>query len=156
MSFDWNQQASEAGKAGGTTAEKIPPGQCEVQIKRVVCGNKDGKPFMRPDNTTRQILIIFSDPQDREAAPYYDLDGDFAKFFAELVAAAGLDTKKMTEKGITPDKFLEADFATKNLVGRRFRADVSYTRAKVGNKEYARIRPLRAPGGAKDEDDLSV
>lgn len=147
--YDWDDAAK--GK-GGNRAPKIPAGQQQLEIKDVVFGKRDGGAFKSKDGDP-QILIVFTDGKGNEAAQMYTLSQKAAFTLAKLLAASGADTKKMTEKGITPDKFSDPRFGTAQLKGRKLTADVQYERSEKDGKEYARIEPLRTDSSNQTQDD---
>jgi hypothetical protein len=148
MSYDWDDAAKSTGKE---RAPKIPEGQFDLEIIDVVFGKKGSGPF-KSNSGDSQILLVFSDGEGNEASQMYTLSGKAAFTLAKVLAASGADTKKMTEKGITPDKFADPRFATAQLKGRKFRGDVKH------DGEYFRIEPLRADptDQPKDEDLIRV
>lgn len=136
---------------GGEKAEKIPSGQHAVEITDIVFGSKKGGAFASKAGDP-QIMLIFSDSQGREAAQMVTLS-EKAKFvLAKILEAGGADLRKMDEKGITPQKFAEERFATINLKGKKFTADVQWETAENG-KEYSTVTPLRKPPESKPEED---
>lgn len=143
MGYDWGK-ASEGGQA-----EQIPAGQHQLKIVKVVFGKKDGTKFAS-SNGDPQIMVVFADNQDREAAQMVTLSEKAGWVLASILKAAGADMAKMTERGITPAKFAEEKFAEAQLIGRVLTAHVSWETADNG-KEYASIKPLRARAEVPDE-----
>lgn len=77
----------------------------------------------------------------------YTLTDAFGWAIAKLCDAAGLNLDKMTKSGITPAKFADETFASKNLVGRKLDVEVTH------KDKYANFQPLR--GSAAGGDDFS-
>ena len=60
---------------------------------------------------------------------------------ARLLSAAGADMARMKADGVLPRDFAYEDFARANLVGRRLRVEIEYTRGSDG-KEYPDVTPI--------------
>lgn len=140
MGFNWTE---EADKEGGSRAPRIPVGQHDLTIAKVVFGTKT-KGWFKSSNGDRQIMLIVTDEKGGEASIMVTLSDKAAFVLAQILKAAGADTNKMNERGITPEKFTDEKFATAALVGRKFRGEVEYEKGQGDDKkEYARITPLR-------------
>lgn len=136
MSYDWEDAAKS--KGGGSNAPKIPPGAgIDLKIIRVVFGKK-GERF-ETKNGDPQIMLIFADSVEREAAVMVTLSEKAGFKLAQILSAAGANVKRMTEAGVTPDKFADEQFANANLVGRKLKGDISYD----DTGKWADITPLR-------------
>jgi hypothetical protein len=158
MSYDWTGAAD-----GKARAPKIPPGETDLTIIDVIFGSKKAGLFKSNDGDP-QIMVIFGDGKGHESGEMITLSDKAAWKLAQLLAASGANLAAMKERGITPAKFTEEQFAKKNLIGRKFRGDVQYEAAANG-KDYARVTPLRPePAGvgadtgaaAESVDDLPV
>jgi hypothetical protein len=148
MGYDWK---TESEKTGTATAEKLPAGTHEVTISRVLHGKKDGTRFAAKDGSP-QIMLIFADEGDREASLMVTLSDKGAWMLAKILRAVGANVERMTERGITPDRFEDETFAEKNLVGRRLTIEVTY-RAYNG-KQYANVAPvMEQPAGFDPDSD---
>lgn len=149
--YDWGKASDGNGKGD---AEQIPAGEHKLKIIKVVFGKKtDGvlEPFLSKSDDP-QIMLIFADDQAREASQMVTLSEKAAWVLAGICKAAGMDVQKMTDRGITPDRFADETFATAQLVGRVLTAKVTYN-----DKGYAEIKPLRPRQGATvpaDDDDI--
>ncbi len=136
MSYDWEKAATSK----GSSAPKIPPGAgISLEITRVVFGYGNGEKFASNAGDP-QIMIIFADSVKREAAVMVTLSEKAGFKLAQILMAAGANIKKMSEKGIAPDKFADETFANANLVGRKLKGDISYD----DTGKHADIVPLRA------------
>jgi len=138
----WQDSAK---KEGPQTSPKVPAGQADLHVSKIIFGTKNGGFFTTKDND-RQILVVFKDNQERECAQMYTLSDNAGWALAKLLEACGLNLTKMDEAGVKPDRFTDERFATANLVGRKIRADVSYE--TVNGKEYARVVPMKRAGSA--------
>ncbi|MBM4020295.1 MAG: hypothetical protein FJ288_18570 [Planctomycetes bacterium] len=146
MAYDWEKAATQE---GGDYAERIPAGVHDVEIRRVLFGSKKGGPFKSRDGDP-QIMLIFADPQGREAPQMVTLSEKAGWVLARLLSAAGADMQRMKADGVLPRDFANQEFARANLVGRRVRAEVKYKQAADG-KEYADVTPIRPRPAAPAE-----
>ncbi|MBN2582539.1 MAG: hypothetical protein JXL80_05680 [Planctomycetes bacterium] len=139
--YNWQENAD---REGSERAEKIPTGQHDLEIVRVVFGNRQG--LFRTRDGDPQIMLVFADPQGREASQMYTLSDKAGWTLAKLMSAAGANLQRMTAEGVKPQNFAEEQFAMKNLVGRRIRADVAWDQ-----KGYSTITPIRREAAAATE-----
>jgi hypothetical protein len=151
MAYDWEKAATQE---SGEYAERIPAGVHDVRIVRVLFGSKNGGPF-RSQAGDPQLMLIFADPEGREAGQMVTLSEKAGWVLARLLSAAGADMARMKADGVLPRDFTDQEFARANLVGRRLKADVKYKPGRDG-KEYADLTPIRRrpDEAAPAEDDL--
>lgn len=140
MPYDWKSQAN---RDILPETEKVPAGVHELEIKRLVFGSKNGGPFTSKGGDP-QIMAIFADNNGREASQMYTLSAKAGWALARLLEACGVDMSRMEADGIEPRDFADEDLARANLIGRRLRAEVTWTRSARDNKDYAAITPRRA------------
>jgi len=151
MGYDWK---TESEKEGGAQAEKLPAGTHKVTITKVIHGKKDGTRFESKDKQP-QMMLIFADSQGREVASMVTLSDKAAWSLAKILRAAGANVEKMTERGVTPDRFEDETFASKNLVGRELTIEVTYR--TYNGKEYSNVNPvMEQPAGFDPEADLKA
>ena len=151
--YDWVQAAQ-----GPNQAQKLPPGEHQVTVTRVVFADKEGNRFVTAAGDP-QIMVIVADGQGREAADMLTLSAKAAWTLARLLSAAGANLARMNQAGITPDRFADEGFGTKNLVGRKFLARIEYEERH--GRQYASITPLaqapaqaQAPAAPKSQSDI--
>jgi len=132
--YDWVQAAQ--GKSGGD-APRIPPGEHQVKVTKVVFANGDGVQFQSKAGDP-QILIVLQDAQGREATDFLTLSDKAGWKLARLLGAAGANLARMNQAGVTPQRFADEAFATKNLVGRQLLVQVAYEEGS----NYATVTPL--------------
>ena len=137
MPYDWKAAAEKESRE----TEKLPAGQHRVTIAKVIHGSKDG-PFVSQKGD-RQILIVYTDREGREASSMYTLSEAAAWAIARVLDVSGANLQKMTERGITPEAFADEAFANANLVGRSLFIDVKYN-----DKGYPRITPIKPQASA--------
>ncbi len=146
MAYDWQ---AEADREGPAKAEQMPAGTHDVELVRVVFGGK-GRRF-QSNKGDPQIMCIFADAENREAAQMYTCSEKAGWMLAKLLSAAGANVQRMTASGVKPEDFADQDFAEKNLVGRKLRVQVSWD-----SKGYASVTPVRkeavADATANDDD----
>ena len=149
MATKWQEQADSEG-AGQT--EKIPNGVHDLTIVKVVFGKKDGKAF-KSKSEDPQIMLVFNDPQDREAAQMVTLSRKAEFILAKFLGAAGANLAKMELDGVDVKDFAVPAFANANLIGRKLRAEVKWV---DGYSEITPIRrdPTAEPAPPLDADDL--
>lgn len=146
MAYDWGAEADRDGKE---KAEQLPAGTHDVELVRVVFGGRGGS--FKSSKGDHQIMCVFADVENREAAQMYTLSEKAGWALAKLLSAAGANVQRMTASGVKPQDFANADFAEKNLVGRKLRVQVDWD-----SKGYASITPVRkeavADATANDDD----
>ena len=137
--FTWSS-ASEGEKAA--QAEKIPEGEHEVTITKVIHGGKNG-PFLNK-NGDPMILLIFIDDQAREASQMYTLSEKAAWSIAKLLTSfqPPADLTKMDEASVTPLSFADPDFAAANLIDRKLMAEIQIVEGAAGVK-YHNVLPIK-------------
>ena len=120
--FNWTEKATEE----GGTSEKIPAGQSiPVTISKVVYGKKGGAPF-KSSKGDPQIMVIFTDERDREAAQIITLSDKAAWVLARLLHRFGCDTDALNSEGVLPKHFAEPAIGNAKLIGLRGRIDLTY------------------------------
>jgi hypothetical protein len=137
MGYDWNKAADE-----NAQSERVPAGRHRLKVGKIIFGKKDGTKFSSQAGDP-QILLVFSDNQDRETSQMFTLSDAAGWTMARLLKAAGANVERMTKDGVTPQRFADETFANAQLLGRDFEADVVYEKGKDG-KDYARVTPLRS------------
>lgn len=146
MVYNWNESATNS-----PVADRMPSGKhVDVRIVRIVFGTKDGRPFLS-NNGDPQIMIVFANRLDQEAAQMYTLSEKAGWTLAKLLSSCKppADLDKMSQHNIEPKHFANPDFANKQLIGRIVDIDVSY-RTQNGN-EYANVNPVKpAPATTGD------
>lgn len=152
MGYDWK---TESEKSATAVSEKLPAGTHEVTIVRILHGKKDGTRFAAKDGSP-QIMLIFADEDGREVSLMVTLSDKAAWMLAKILKAVGANVEKMTERGITPDRFEDETFAEKNLVGRQLTIEVTYR--EYQGKQYANVTPVmeQPAGGFDPEADLKA
>ena len=138
MAYDWKNQAE---REAPPEAEKVPAGVHELEIKRLVFGSKNGTFVSKGGDP--QIMVIFADDQGREASQMYTLSAKAGWALARLLEACGVDMQRMEADDVEPSDFADEAFARANLMGRRLRAEVSWSRSPRDNKDYATLTPHR-------------
>jgi len=141
--YDWDKAAN--GEGSGQAA-KLEKGEHNVEITRVLFGKKDGTEF-RSKAGDPQIMVIFADNGGREAGLMVTLSIKAGFRLAQILSAAGANVQRMTAAKITPMHFAEAEFATKNLIGRQLRIAVDWP----AGSQYPDIVPIRAQAAAPEE-----
>ena len=139
MSFTWSS-VSEGEKAA--QAEKIPEGEHQVTISKVIHGGKNG-PFINKHGDP-MILLIFTDDQAREASQMYSLSEKTAWLMANLLTSFSppADLGAMDKAGVTPTSFADPDFASANLIDRKLKAEIQIVEAS-GTK-YHNVHPIKS------------
>ncbi|MBE3109205.1 MAG: hypothetical protein IMZ46_01630 [Acidobacteria bacterium] len=137
MKYPWRQKATEE----SSQSEKLPAGVYDVTIERVVHGKKDGTPF-KSKHDDPQIMVIFADDQDREAAMMVTLSAKAGWVLAKILGAANCDLAHFEDTNIGVLDFADPEFAKTNLVGLTLRIKVSFGR----DAEYPDILPLKREG----------
>lgn len=133
MSFTWETEAEKS------FADRIPDGEFDLIIDRVVMGNQNG-PFTS-NNGDPQIMVVFADQQAREASTFLTLNDRAGFKLAQIMKAVGADLARMTQAGVMPEHFANEEFAQKNLVGRQLRARITTEEGRDG-KERPQVTPL--------------
>lgn len=137
-SYDWTGAAQ-----GGPQAEKIPAGKrIPVTIHKIVYAKKGGKTFASKGGDP-QIMLVFRDEKDREAAQMFTLSKKAAWTLSRLMSRFGLDTDTLKAEGIQPEQFAIPTFADAKLIGLRGLVDVKYVDG------YSEVEP-------SDELDVAV
>ena len=142
MSFDWNAP-------DGNEAAPMPIGTHAVKIAKVKRGSKKNGDFTTK-NGDAQIMVIFADPQEREAALMITLSEKAGWVLRRLLGCCEPrpDFEKMNAAGVLPVHFAKPSFGDKNLVGKRLRIDVRHE----SGKEYPTITPIKAEGSPSFAD----
>ncbi len=112
MTYDWTAKAVDGGEA-----EKMENGTHHVEIIKIVFGKK-GKPSFHSKNGDPQIMVIFGNSADEEAASMFTLSKAAAWTMARLLSCFGVDTDALRDDGIEPKHFADPSFANNVLVGR--------------------------------------
>lgn len=140
----WKEDAE---KDGPSNAERIPDGPHEVTVTKIIFGKKDGPAFTSKAGDP-QIMLILSDKQGREVSDFHTLSLKARWTLAKLLSASGANIELMDEHGVDIKQFAESDFAEKQLMGRRFTAQVEWK--ENNGKKFADITPLKDPVGAEE------
>ncbi|MCR4331805.1 MAG: hypothetical protein NUV34_03750 [Sulfuricaulis sp.] len=122
---------------GGQNAEKMPAGYHHATAVKVVYGKKDGPGFTSKHGDP-QIMVVFANEADQEAACMFTLSEKAAWVMAKFMECAGADLVKMEEAGVTIEHFGKAVFANKQIEGRECWIEVKWE-SRDGGKEYAKI-----------------
>ena len=128
----WTEKAE-----GGQSAEKMPAGYHHVTAVKIVYGKRDG-----PDFTSKygdpQIMVVFVNSADQEAACMFTLSDRAAWVMAKFMKAAGADLAKMDKAGVTIKNFEDAPFTNRQIKGRECWIEVKWE-SRDGGKEYAKV-----------------
>lgn len=142
MSYDWN-----ASLEGGESSEKIPAGQnIRVGITKIVYGKKGGAPF-KSKSGDPQIMVIFSDDQEREVSQMYTLSKKAAWVLARLLSRFGANLEDLKNSGVEPIHFANPTIASTHLIGRTGRINLSYNAAG-----YAEVDPCEMDAAVTVQD----
>jgi len=142
----WTDKAKDEGPQ---RAPAIPAGQHRLEILKIVYGKGAGENYQQFQTKAGdpQIMVVFRDKLEREAAEMFTLSDAAAFKIAKLLEAIGADLESMESDGITVEAFAEPQFANAQLVGRVLQAQVAYEEAN--GKHYAKITP--APAAKRTE-----
>ncbi len=144
MCFDWtNTEPVEQEN------EKIPEGEgVAVTIDRVITKAK-GKAAFTSKSGDPQIMVIFVDTKNREAAQMITLGERSAWVLARLMSKFGADMEELKSNGIEPKHFTSKDIYDRYLVG--LTGLVNITWEENGGKSYAKIEPCDMVTPAEDK-----
>lgn len=120
----------------------VPPGEHEVEVQRVTLREKiDGSSlYLRLD-----LTVVSGDTDGGTLDCVASLRPDLRHMLAQQLAALGVDASEVeieTETDTSGDEIV----VSPDLVGRRATATVAHHES--GGQTYARVRRLRAIGGA--------
>lgn len=144
MTYDWEGKANQE----STETDKLPAGQHQVQIVRLLRGRRNGGEFVSKAGDP-QLMVIFADEAGREAGTLVTLSEAAGWVLAKILSAAGANLKRMSEAGVTPAKFADLAWAEPQLVGRKLTIQVEWPE---GSK-YPKVTPVRAPAAAAEAED---
>lgn len=144
--MNWKEQAE---KKGPEKNPPLPEGQQQLTIAKVVMGNKQG--WFKSKSGDRQIMLVFTDNQEREAVQMYTLTEKAAFALAKVLEATGADLEAMTKDNLDITAFEKETFAVAQLEGKSLKADVKYEVSKTDGKSYARITPLGFASASLDD-----
>ena len=136
--YDWEGAANSEGPV---QAPKVPAGQTELTVCKIVFG-KGTAPFVTSKGDP-YILVVFNDAQGRECAANFTLSDAAGWVLAKMLSASGANMQRMKAAGVTPQNFADEAFATKQLMGRKFLAQVDYDA-----KGYAVVTPIKKEAAA--------
>lgn len=136
MSYQWTKY-----NEGNESAEKVTTGFHNLRITKVLHGKKSGDQF-ESANGDPQIMVVFSDPMERECVQMYTLSKRAGWALALMMDCAGVDMAKLEEQGIDVSHFEEPAFAKSKLIGLDLIGYVSWEPGSDG-KEYSRVEPKR-------------
>lgn len=136
--YDWEGAANSEGPVN---APKVPAGQHELTITKIVFG-KGPAPFQTSKGDP-YILVVFSDPQGRECSANYTLSDAAGWVLAKMLSASGANMQRMKAAGITPQNFAAEEFCTKQLMGRKILAQVDWDA-----KGYSAVTPIKKEAAA--------
>jgi len=152
-SYDWEH---EANSEGGSRAAKVPPGEHDLAVMKIIHDDKDGMPWTSKAGDP-QMMLIYVDRESRECADFITLSKRAGWKLAALLSAMGHDMAEFTRRDMKPQDFAAPDVAEEWLQSQVFRARVGYVRR--GGKEYAEVTPIRPepkPAVASDIDDIPL
>ena len=140
MTYDWNASAA-AGQPEKKFAEELPEGRHTVHITRIIHGNQTG-PFESKQGEP-QFMLVFADDQGREATDWFTCTSKQGWKLANLFQSFDppMDLGKMTEAGITPEKFADFAFAEEQLRDRKFDMELKVAPGRNG-KDYRNVYPI--------------
>ena len=113
--------------------EPLPVGVHDVEIIKAVKG-KDTKAG------DRQVLVVFSDDEGREAAYFAPIEGPARFKAAQLMKGLGYTTAMIEEARFQPDHLTIEAVAKQWLVGNRCRIEVT----KKPDRDFLDVRVLPA------------
>lgn len=136
QTYDWHGEEEGKGQS-----PKVSAGRHLLKIVEVKTEGKNG-PFQSRGGDP-QILVIFANSDGDEAAQMITLSKKACWVLKRLIkhCRPPFDTERMTADGVTPDDFADQDFASKQLVGRKVEADVTWDEGTDG-KDYPNIVPV--------------
>lgn len=149
--YDWSK-TNEV----GVPAEAMPDGEHDVTLVRLFWDKRDGNPLMSRSGIP-QMGVVFANENGEEATYYCSLsNGDIhwpeRSIVPVLRSLSGVTMATLQAKGVTPEMFLNKDWANKMLVTttRTARIRVGRHQAKPGpdgspGKVYIDVTPL-VPG----------
>lgn len=134
----WKEDAT----SDGGQADKLPKGHHYLRIDKIVFGKKDGAPFQSSKGDP-QIMLIFTDDGEREAAQMFTLSRKARWTLARLLSRCGQDAllDELEAADADPADFAEPTYAKSKLIGLECWAHVGYDKGDDG-KEYSRVNPL--------------
>ena len=136
--YDWEGAANSEGPV---QAPKVPAGLTELTVSKIVFG-KGPTPFQTSKGDP-YILVVFQDKGGCECAANYTLSDAAGWVLAKMLSASGCNMQHMKAAGVTPQYFAAEDFAKKQLLGRKFMAQVDYDA-----KGYAVVTPVKKEAAA--------
>jgi len=161
MAYDWEVESK---KEGGSQAARIPPGEHTLLCSRAIYGKQDGTLFSSRAGDP-QVMLVFVDNQQREAAQMFTLSDAAGWTVARLAAAMDPDLPgEMKRRGLHPHDLAEPEVLKYWLMhptvsgqsdskGNFFKARVAYTKSRSDpRKEYAEITPIRKEPEAAEDD----
>lgn len=148
MSYDWNETHEV-----GTPAPEMPDGEHDVTLARVFYDKRDGTPLQSKSGLP-QMGFVFNNAAGEEATYYCSINnGDIhwpeRSIVPVLRALSGITISALQKAGVTPEHFLNRDWAGKMLVEkpRTARIKVSRRQAKPNadgtpGKVFVDVTPL--------------
>ena len=135
MAYNWKEESEKE-----PLAPKLPPGQHQAAISRVVYESRDGNPF-RSGAGDPQIMIIWKGPLG-EAADMITLSDKAAWRLARILRATESDIDQLMRRQVEPFHFASPTMGDK-LIGKSCRIEVAYEQDKAHpDREYARVNPV--------------
>jgi hypothetical protein len=131
MAFSWKD------KAEGNRAPKLPPGQMALTISRILFTGKDEQP-LKSTNGDPQIRLIYTSEEGQEGMQTVTLSESAAFVLAGILKAIGCNLEEMDADKVTPSHFARPSFASAQLLGKSFKAQVDYKE----NSQYPDITPM--------------
>lgn len=135
--------------AGGARSERIPDGECDVLVTRVMCSKQGGAPF-KTKGGDRKIVVVLGDDEGREAIFDAILQGKAVWTIARLLKLAGYSTESLAQDGIEDYLDLkDQGTAERMLIGKELRIRVTTSEPNDQGKTYARVELLEQPKKAE-------